>query len=90
MKCFIHLVVMSPQWSKLKLYRVEFSSWASSVVLALQQALAFQGAHCEDEEEEEKTQEVWKEEEEKDKEGEKEEEEEDEVEKEEEKKRRKR
>lgn len=50
MKCFRHLDVMSPQWLKLKLYRSGNSSWASSVVLALQQAFSFHGEHCEGEE----------------------------------------
>lgn len=50
MKCFMHLDVMSPQWLNSKLYRSGNSSCASSVVLALQQAFSFHGAHCEGQE----------------------------------------
>lgn len=50
MKCFMHLAVMSPQWLKLKLYSSGNSSCASWVVLALQQAFSFHGAHCEGQE----------------------------------------
>ena len=46
MKWRLHLGGISPQWFQLKLYRLDWSLWASELVLAVQQALSFQGAHC--------------------------------------------
>lgn len=45
MKWLLHLSGISPQWFQLKLYRLDWSLWASKLVLAVQQALSFQGAH---------------------------------------------
>lgn len=46
MKWRLHLGGITPQWFQLKLYRLDWSLWASELVLAVQQALSFQGAHC--------------------------------------------
>lgn len=45
MKWRLHLGGITPQWFQLKLYRLDWSLWASKLVLAVQQALSFQGAH---------------------------------------------
>lgn len=46
MKWRLHLGGITPQWFQLKLYRLDWSLWASELVLAVQQALSFQGEHC--------------------------------------------